>query len=135
MIRIVYTRYWDDSMSTSEFRVSPHIDHFMSTYLTHTYTTSDLFLIRLDIRQSKSLNALLHDNRTFLKSLFKRVCEPKIGFTEESASELFYTPFNEQYKKKVTELKSLGIKDETPLGPEQSIHKLFVYSKMSVSNE
>jgi hypothetical protein len=37
MIRIVYARYWDDGMVTSEFKVAPHIDTFMATYFAHSY--------------------------------------------------------------------------------------------------
>ena len=99
VVRIIYSRYWEDTMTTSEFRVAPYIDDFMQRYFLQTYQQSDLFLIRTSIRQSKGLNALLYDNRAFLKGVWKRVSDSRKGFNEESAQELFLPAFTERYKK------------------------------------
>lgn len=135
VVRMIYSRYWEDTMLTSEFRVAPFVDPFMQSYFLQTYQTSDLFLVRTSIRHSKGLNALLHDNRAFLKGVWRRVSDGQKGFTEESAQELFLTAFTDRYKKQKQELKQAEIKGQEPPGAEFSLRKLFVFSKMSVSNE
>jgi hypothetical protein len=75
-------------------KVSSNIPDFISDYFTQSYHSSPILLIRADIRQNHTLNALIHDNRHFLSSLFKghRKLE---GITLEAIESLFLKKFEE----------------------------------------
>lgn len=74
-------------------RLSDHLEDFLFIYIQGQYERSQILPIRKEIRASKKLNQLLHDNKEGLLQLYNEHKQELKGFTLESARQLL-NPLN-----------------------------------------